>query len=191
MEFVRRLAEALEAWGYPCWVDWEGIAPTEEWKQAIRRAIVGARAVVFVISPHSAESAMCAEEAGYTAEFGKRVLPVVRAEVDPAGLPGPVAAHQWVWLREEDGFEEGLEKLRRALDTDPAWAAEHTRLLVRADEWERAGRDRSLTLRGTKLSRAERWLTEAKARAIHGRVSSTPTSSSPVAGLAPAPSASA
>jgi TIR domain-containing protein len=40
-EVVRRLHEALSLRDREAWVDWEDIRPTEEWMQAIRRAIEG------------------------------------------------------------------------------------------------------------------------------------------------------
>jgi WD40 repeat protein len=44
------------------------------------------------------------------------------------------------------------------METDLEWVQAHTRRLLQAREWERRGRDRSLLLRGSDLSAAERWL---------------------------------
>ena len=45
------------------------------------------------------------------------------------------------------------------MDTDREHLEIHTRLLVRAGEWDRRGRDESLLLRGQDLQNAETWLT--------------------------------
>jgi WD40 repeat protein len=50
------------------------------------------------------------------------------------------------------------DRLVKALDTDLEWEREHSRLTVRALEWERSGRDRSGLLRGSELRNAEAWL---------------------------------
>src|SRR5262249_27504579 len=52
-------------------------------------------------------------------------------------------------------FDAALTKLTTALDTDLEWVHAHTELLVRAKEWEQAGRTRSGLLRGVELTTAE------------------------------------
>ncbi len=47
-QFVRRLNQALQAGGRNAWVDREDIRPTEEFMQAIVRAIQGADPFVFI-----------------------------------------------------------------------------------------------------------------------------------------------
>ena len=48
-----------------------------------------------------------------------------------------------------------MATLLAALDLDLDWVHGHTRLLVRAGEWEARGRERSLLLRGRDLQAAE------------------------------------
>ena len=50
-----------------------------------------------------------------------------------------------------------MHELLTVLDTDVEWVQEHTRLVVRANDWERKGRDGSLFLRGSELHEAEAW----------------------------------
>ena len=45
-----------------------------------------------------------------------------------------------------------------ALEVDPVWVQTHTRLLVRAQEWQRRNRDTSLLLRGSDLRAGESFL---------------------------------
>lgn len=55
----------------------------------------------------------------------------------------------------------------REIDTDLEWVRDHTRLLVRATEWDAHARDTSYLLRDKDLEQAERWCARA---ALHGHV---------------------
>jgi hypothetical protein len=54
--------------------------------------------------------------------------------------------------------------LLQTLDTDLPHLRMHTRLLVRAKEWETSKGDRSLLLHGTELAEAESWLISASTK---------------------------
>lgn len=71
-----------------------------------------------------------------------------------------VARHNWIFFRDEDDFDRALKTLVEAISTDVAHIREHTRLLVRAREWERQNRSPSFLLRGSDLRAAEAWLAE-------------------------------
>src|SRR4030088_3733968 len=61
-DFALQLRTSLQQRGKDIWLDESGIRPAERWELALRRAIEGADAFVFVISTHSAESAECRKE---------------------------------------------------------------------------------------------------------------------------------
>ena len=157
-DFVRALHEALVARERQTWVDWEGIAPTADWMNEIHAAIDAAEAVVFVLSPESAASPVCAQELEHALAQNKRLIPILRRMVDPAQVPQHLARLNWVYLRDTDDFDAAMRTLLTAVDTDLDWVQAHTRLLVRSAEWGRRGRDGSLTLRGADLKSAEQWL---------------------------------
>jgi hypothetical protein len=156
--FVRRLDAALESGGRGAWVDWEGIPPTADWMAEIRRAIDGAEAAVFIISPDWVASRVCGLELEHAAQQGKRLIPVVWRESDR--VPDALSRLNWVWLRESDDFDANFAKLVAALDTDLEWVRAHTRLLVRAQEWQ-DGAEEARLLRGRDLDDAERWLADS------------------------------
>ena len=160
-EFVRRLEKALERRGREAWVDWEGIRPTEEFMQAIYRAIEGTDTFVFVISPDSIGSEICARELTHAATHNKRMVPIVVRDVDAKAVPEPLAKLNWLFFRETDGFDAATETLISALDTDLDWVHGHTRLLTRAIEWEAKAKSNSFVLRGEDLRAAEQWLAQA------------------------------
>lgn len=161
---VRRLHEALAARGRETWVDWEGIPPSAEWMREIEAAIDAAEAVVFLLSPASAASAVCRQEVAHAGAGNKRLLPVVCADVSPAHTPDALARLNWIWMRPGDDFAAAVETLLQAVDTDLDWVRAHTRLLVRAVEWQARAQDVSLALRGTDLLQAEQWLMQGPQR---------------------------
>jgi WD40 repeat protein len=161
LEFVRGLKEALEREGAEVWVDLEGIAAGEDFGAQIRAAIESAHALAFVISPSSAASVHCRQELELALARNKRILPILREDPGPVPLPAPAALRQWVFFRPADDFTASLQDLVTALRSNPDHVREHTRLLVRAGEWERGARDASLLLRGNDLETAQAWLTQA------------------------------
>jgi len=160
-DFVRRLHDALAARDYEVWVDWEGIPPSAEWLQEIRGGIDTADGVVYVISPDSVTSEVCTRELEHAVAQHKRIVPVVHREPEAGQVPAAAAALNWVFLRDEDDFDVGVQTLVTALETDLEHVRTHTRLGVSAGRWEASGRDRSQLLRGAELASAEAWLVSA------------------------------
>jgi WD40 repeat protein len=157
-DFVRRLHEALAGQGRDTWVDWEGIPPTAEWMKEIHAAIEAADTFVFVISPDATDSETCKLEVEHAAEQHKRLVPVVYRDVPANDVPETLTKLNWIFFREQDDFNQSFQSLLKALDTDLDWVHDHTRLLVRAAEWDREKCDSSYTLRGRDLKEAEEWL---------------------------------
>jgi hypothetical protein len=160
-DFVRELEEALKKRGKEVWVDVEDIPITAKWRPEIYSGIEGAETFVFVISPDSIASKECKGELDHASKHNKRLVPILRREVDTSTAPDVLESHNWVFFRESDDFGESLDRLVQAMDTDLEWVKFHTRLLTRAVEWESRGRDSSFLLRGSDLEAAE----EGQARA--------------------------
>ncbi len=156
-EFVRRLAAALEDRGKDVWVDVEGVRDAEVFPEALRRAVESSDAFVFVITPDSVRSAFCEEEVEHAAELNKRIVPLARKPVDDDEVAPAVRFRNWIPATDDD-FEQTIERLVAALDTDLDWDRQHSRLTVKALEWEQSKRDRSFLLRGADLAAAEEWL---------------------------------
>jgi len=156
--FVRRLVAALENQGKDVWIDVDGIRDAEVFPDALRRAVESSDAFVFVITEDSVHSAFCKEEVQHAAALNKRIVPLARAPVDDAEIPPEVRFRNWIPATQESEFESAVDRIIVALDTDLEWEREHSRLTVKALEWEQSGRDRSFLLRGADLAAAERWL---------------------------------
>ena len=125
---------------------------------AIRAAIEGSDAFVFVITPESAASAYCENEVEHALALNKRVVPVLREAVPDDGLPEAIRVRNWIPYTADVDAAAASERLVAALDTDLAYVHAHTRWLVKALEWDAKGRDKSLLLRGSELASAEAWL---------------------------------
>jgi hypothetical protein len=62
--FVSHLADELRERGKDVWMDVDGIRDAEKFPEALRRAIEGSNAFVFVISPDSVGSEYCFSDSG-------------------------------------------------------------------------------------------------------------------------------
>jgi WD40 repeat protein len=148
----------MEDRGLEPWIDWEDIPPSADWLAEVYQAIEGTDTFVFIVSQASIQSEVCAKEIAHANENHKRLIPVVLGEIDPRTVPPAVAALNWIIFRDPDGYQEAFDRLLQAIETDLPWVRQHTRLQVRALEWEHGHRDASLLLRGKDLKEAEGWL---------------------------------
>jgi hypothetical protein len=157
-DFVRRLASGLQARGKDVWIDVDGIRDAEVFSEALR-AIEGADAFLFVISPDSVASQYCELEVAHAAALHKRIAPVALRPVADGQLPEPIRVRSWI-----PADADPTERILAALDADLEWERRHTRLTLRAVEWDERGRERSLLLRGADLAAAEAWLRDSATR---------------------------
>jgi hypothetical protein len=163
-EFVRRLHDRLAAEQRDVWVDWEDIPPSARWRPEIERAIEGADTFVCVLSPSSIGSDMCGNESDYAARCHKRIVPLVISDIEASQVRSTIADVNWLFFRPSDSFEDAFKKLLTTIDTDLDWVRAHSRLLVRAREWEMHEKDKSYLLAGSELEESERLLAQSVAR---------------------------
>jgi TPR repeat protein len=161
--FANQLDAALKAYGFECFIDREGISGGEEWKQRLGNLIRDADTVVFVLSPTSARSEICAWEVGEAARLGKRILPVNCRPLEGAIPPPRLRDLNYIFFYADpkvldSGFGTGLLSLVEALNTDFDWLREHTRYLQRATEWDRGGRPANRLLSGDDIAEAKAWV---------------------------------
>ena len=158
-DFCEELHDKLTESGFSTWVDWKDIPPASEWLDEIYKGINNADSFLIVISPDSIASPECEKEVVHAMEGGKRIIPVVWRFVEPEEMHERLAAANWVYMREgEDDFDEGFKILVEALQTDLEHVRQHTRLHLRATEWDDHGRDRSSLLRGKDLRSIGHWI---------------------------------
>ncbi len=155
------LKQKVEASGHKAWIDLEGLPAASFWRQEVAGAIEQADIFLFGLTPDSAASPECQKELDYALQLRKRIIPVVLRGVEPEQVDARLRDIDWVFLRPGDDEPAGLLRLKNAITTDLDHLHRHTRFLLRALEWERARRDRSLLLRGGNLKEAERWLEQS------------------------------
>jgi hypothetical protein len=120
---------------------------------------------VFVASPDSAKSEECAREVAFALSFHKRIVPIVGRELDFSTLPPSIRSiNALSFLGSE--LEAVIESLLRAFDTDLVWVHSHSRLEIRAAEWQSRGDDPSYLLRGSDLRQAESWLIQGSGKEV-------------------------
>lgn len=157
-DFVQVLRSNLAQRGIDPVGDWL-LTTGEDYANRLRELNLGAHALLFVISPDSMKSDACKTELALAVEHKKQILPISRRDHgDDNLLDSALRAPQWTFLREGDDFEQGMEGLVKAVNTDFGLMDMHGRLLVAADEWVNNGRNRSYLLRKDGLTTAESWL---------------------------------
>ena len=168
-DFIVKLAPALVARGYLADYDRSthdkdnvatGISAEDEWWKRLQEMIQAADVMVFAVSPDSAASKVCDEEVAYARSLGKRVIAVLRREIDFATAPPRLAAlNVKIAIVGDDPavFDAGVAQLSAALDRDVVWLREQTRLGLAAADWEQSARREDELLRGAEISEAEAW----------------------------------
>ncbi|MBZ0281060.1 MAG: TIR domain-containing protein [Anaerolineae bacterium] len=161
-EFMRRLHTALAAIERDVWVDWEDIPLTADWWKEISNGIEAANTFVFVISPDSVRSSVCRNEITHAVTNNKRFVPILLRPIiepgDQEAMHPAISSHNWIYFQDDTEFDVPFKALIEAIDTDLSHVREHTRLLVRAKEWEERGRGNVGLLSGGEILEAEHWL---------------------------------
>ena len=85
------------------------------------------------------------------------MVPIFYRAVSDVEIPQTLGRFQRIDFDDDNGVEAKFAALIMALDTDLAWTQAHTRLLTRAKEWEREGKDPSFLLRGKDLASLFAW----------------------------------
>jgi hypothetical protein len=168
-EFARRLTESFAAQNMEAWVDWQDIPPSVDWFKEIEKGIEETDVFIFIISPDSVQSKVCAEEVAHAIKNGKRIAPVVCRDIDMGEAPDTVKHLNWIFARTQDDFQVSFDKLLSAIRTDYDWVQVHSRLQIKALEWDRNKREESFLLRGMELQDAEAQLS------VNGQKAPIPT----------------
>jgi len=160
--FARKLNDQLQIHGKRTWFDQESIAAgTADFQKEIHSGIESSDIFLFILSPRSVKSPYCADEVEYAARLNKRIVTILHRPVETSTLHPELAKVQWLDFNQHDrDFSANFTELLRILDTDTEHLHSHTRLLLRAIEWEEKGRKESLLLRDDELENAEQWLSQ-------------------------------
>jgi len=168
--FADQLIAALALSDCTTTIDRQGIFGGEDWKRRLGNLIRDADTVVFVLSPSSARSPICAWEAEEAVRMGKRIIPVLCRPLDDVKPSHHLTELNYIYFYSDpkvpgSGFGTGQVQLVAALDTDLEWLRENTRLLQRATEWQASLKPSSRLLFGESVVEAVHWITNKPRKA--------------------------
>jgi TIR domain/zinc-ribbon domain len=119
-EFVDRMSQALELYGFPTWKDVKAITGGDVWKAAISKAVRECDAFLIVLSPQSTDSENVSKELAVATKHARRILPVMyQACRIPDKMEYDLAELQWADFAGPP-FDEALDGLVRALGGRPS-----------------------------------------------------------------------
>ena len=161
-ETVVTVNSAVVSTGRNIWVDWEDIPPSNDWLNEIHKGIEQSDVFLFILSPDSIKSEVCNWEVDHAVKNGKRIIPCVVRDVDYRSVRKELANLNWIFFRSDgEDFDTAMKLLIKQIDMNGRHARYHTKLLVRALDWEKHEFEKSLLLRGNDLNRAKHWMSDA------------------------------
>ncbi|MTJ08944.1 MULTISPECIES: TIR domain-containing protein [unclassified Anabaena] len=161
-DFARKLNDTLQIQNKTTWFDQESIASGTDFEQEIYKGIESTNNFLFIISPDSISSPDCQVEVEYAAKLNKRIVTVLYREVNFGDLSPELAKVKWIDFCQHGGdFLTKFGELTRTLDADPDYVRSHTRLFLKAKEWDDTKHDDSFLLRGKDLVASEEWLKQS------------------------------
>ncbi len=168
--FVVSLASLLEKSGYRTIYDQSSrqsddpdhqLTAQDEWWRTLQVMIAASDVVVFLVSPHSAASAICDDEIAHARSLGKRIVPALVQPIDFNSAPERLRALN---VRLDFSAVHALDDLNaqqaliRELDRDIDWIRLGAHFARLAQKWEHSGRPTDQLLRAGAIAEADEWI---------------------------------
>ncbi|WP_204137227.1 TIR domain-containing protein [Halomicronema sp. CCY15110] len=186
-DFAAKLSDRLTAAGLQTWFDFNDIPFGVDYQKQIDGGIEQSDNFVFIIAPHSINSAYCSLEVELAVKYRKRIIPLLHVEAisyatwqqrHPDGtetewqaycaagkhssftnMPPELSKINWIYLRDGvDDYAAGCRNLLELIERDRDYVHTHTWLLDRALIWERHQKQTQYLLIGRDREQAESWL---------------------------------
>jgi formylglycine-generating enzyme required for sulfatase activity len=157
VDFADRLANALSVRGFHVEIDRRDLPKLEDWERELQHLIQQCDTVVLVVSPNSLKSPVVNWEVDQVRLAGKRLAPIIIADVEGVPVPPDVSRINYIYFTDAMPFEQHVDELGQALNTDRAWLMEHTRLSELARHWIECGRTKDSLIRGRDVKDAMAW----------------------------------
>ncbi|WP_449418042.1 toll/interleukin-1 receptor domain-containing protein [Phormidium nigroviride] len=161
LEFVQKLFDSFCQEQREVWFDQKNIPLTADWRKEMYIGIEESQNFVFIISPDSVTSKPCLEEIEHAVLHNKRLLPIMYRKTPSSTVHPAIRSLNFIPFPEDCDFDAHFKTLIAAIDTDLTHVKAHTRLQLRAIEWDKKNRDVSFLLRGSDLREAESWIEES------------------------------
>ena len=101
-EWVRRFAEALRAQSVSVWLDVWQVNPGESLRDAIEAGLRSSDAIVAVLTPTNVHRPNVAFEFGVALGMGKRLIPIVPADLESSAIPFGLRTRRYLTKGEPD-----------------------------------------------------------------------------------------
>ncbi len=161
LAIAEKIIDALGKDDLEPWIDWKSIPKGETFEGEIKQGIEKAEVFLFLVSPDSVQSYWCNLEIEHAVQNGKRILPIVVRDTELQIIHPAISTRNWIFCRDEqDDFQIAIEEIQKTIRTDYEWLKYHTKLQLKALEWE-LYKDTSRLLRGRELQEAEQKLANA------------------------------
>jgi formylglycine-generating enzyme required for sulfatase activity len=157
LAFADRLVAALAAAGFSVKIDRQDLPKLEDWQRELQHLIRQADTVILVMSGHSLASPIVEWEIEQVRSFGKRLAPVVIADISEMRVPPELARLNYVFFTDDHAFDKSVSELAAALRLDVVWLKEHTRIGELAWWWNEHQMPADALMRGVALDEAIRW----------------------------------
>lgn len=167
VDFVKKFVDATKTEGKEVWVDWEDLPPgSEQFTDDIKRGIEGSDVFISILSPDYLESEYCVDlELGYATQLHKKIIPIVYRKFDDYPIPEGISHINWIYFTphagQDNAFDESFSRVIEALEVDFDYVRNHTRLLLRATEWQENNHTNSYLLTGEGITESEAWLAQS------------------------------
>ncbi|MEL6129159.1 MAG: toll/interleukin-1 receptor domain-containing protein, partial [Cyanobacteria bacterium J06628_4] len=162
---AEQIRQSLMRQGITVWNYRTDIQTSQDYNRAISLGIEEADNIIFMLSPHSAQSPYCQKELGQALSLNKRIIPVLAEPTDPEIVPESLRVRQYVDLTDNlqpSDYQADESQLLKLLNSEAAYYNEHKTWLTQALKWERQQQNPTMLLRGYNLRRAENWLKVAR-----------------------------
>ncbi|NEO97636.1 MAG: TIR domain-containing protein [Symploca sp. SIO2E9] len=159
--FAIKLNSRLAELGLNVWFDQTDIPPAVDWQNQIDDGIEHSHNFIFIIAPHSLKSPYCLKEIQQALKCNKRIIPLLHVAPNDCWdkMHPTISKINWIYCQEGiDDFEEAFTKLINSIRHQADYVERHTKLLVKALEWERNHQQTNYLLIQSERIQAESWL---------------------------------
>ncbi len=173
--FATQLCQQLTEKGYKVWFDQNDIPLGVDFQNQIDEGIETAHNFIFIIAPHSIKSIYCRKEIDLAIKRGKRIIPILQIEPTTKEvwdmMHPAIGKINWVYMRQQwqkeqeqndyetiDDFDAGFEGVLSLLEQEKEYVKNHTKILLRAIEWEKNHHNSMHLLVANERKQADEWL---------------------------------
>jgi len=162
LDFAKKLHDRMAEDGFDVWFDKNDIPLGVDFQNQIDEGIEKADNFLFVISPHSVKSEFCRKEIELAIKLNKRIIPLLHVEPSDCWdkMHPVIEKLNWIYFNKETetDFDVSYKGLYDLMNLHSQYVGLHTKYLVKAQKWDRNGRNEAFLLTGSDRIDAEKWL---------------------------------